>query len=153
MPQKVQRDYYEILGVSRDATDKEIKHAYRRLVRLYHPDLNPSKTEDEERFKESQEAYEVLSDPEKRRLYDRFGHNRRAAWQAKQQGIDVESTPWVPPPKRSLNHSPNEPNKSRQSLNSHSNPSLDGGTQGVLSTSMPCCFACQAARKLSPKRS
>ncbi|MFA0778209.1 MAG: hypothetical protein PVTTEEND_001923, partial [Candidatus Fervidibacter sp.] len=97
MSQKVQRDYYEILGVSRDATDKDIKQAYRRLVRQYHPDLNPNKKEAEERFKEIQEAYEVLSDPEKRRLYDRFGHNWRTAWQAKQQGIDVESTPWVPP--------------------------------------------------------
>lgn len=96
MPQQVKRDYYEVLGVSRDATEKEIKQAYRRLVRQYHPDLNPNKRDAEERFKEIQEAYEVLSDPEKRKLYDRFGHQWRAAWQAKQQGVDVENIGWVP---------------------------------------------------------
>jgi len=67
------RDYYSILGVSRDATPEEIKRAYRRLAKKYHPDHNRGDPEAEERFKEITEAYEVLSDPEKRKHYDRFG--------------------------------------------------------------------------------
>src|SRR5512137_2640555 len=67
------RDYYDVLGVPRDADDNAIKSAYRKLARQYHPDVN--KSEDaEERFKEVNEAYEVLSEPEKRQMYDRFGH-------------------------------------------------------------------------------
>lgn len=67
------KDYYEILGVSRNATPEEIKKAYRKLARKYHPDLNPNDKEAEIRFKEINEAHEVLSDPEKRQKYDRFG--------------------------------------------------------------------------------
>ncbi len=68
------RDYYEILGVSRNATDEEIKKAYRKLALKYHPDRNPGDKEAEERFKEAAEAYEVLRDPQKRQIYDQYGH-------------------------------------------------------------------------------
>jgi molecular chaperone DnaJ len=68
------RDYYEVLGVARDAATPDIKKAYRKLAMANHPDRNPGDQEAEERFKECAEAFEVLSDPEKRRLYDQFGH-------------------------------------------------------------------------------
>ncbi|MBX6351269.1 MAG: molecular chaperone DnaJ [Clostridia bacterium] len=72
-------DYYEVLGVPRDADAETIKKAYRRLARRYHPDANPGDPTAEARFKEINEAYEVLSDPEKRARYDRFGHAAEAA--------------------------------------------------------------------------
>src|SRR6266849_6515530 len=68
------QDYYEVLGVSRTATDQEIKSAYRRLAIRHHPDKNPDDAAAEEKFKEAAEAYAVLSDAEQRRRYDRFGH-------------------------------------------------------------------------------
>ena len=68
------RDYYEVLGISRDASDQEIKSAYRKLALQYHPDRNPGNKEAEEQFKEAAEAYSVLSDAQKRGQYDRFGH-------------------------------------------------------------------------------
>jgi molecular chaperone DnaJ len=68
------RDYYEILGVARNATDGQIKSAYRKLALQYHPDRNPGDAAAEERFKEAAEAYAIISDTEKRSLYDRFGH-------------------------------------------------------------------------------
>ncbi|NLC51421.1 MAG: molecular chaperone DnaJ [Firmicutes bacterium] len=68
------RDYYEVLGISKDATRDEIKKAYRKMARKYHPDMNPGDKDAEEKFKEIKEAYDVLSDPQKRQQYDRFGH-------------------------------------------------------------------------------
>src|SRR5690349_19508624 len=68
------RDYYEVLGVARNASEDDIKKAFRRLARQYHPDVNKEK-DAESRFKEVNEAYEVLSDAQKRQLYDQFGHD------------------------------------------------------------------------------
>ena len=68
------RDYYEVLGVERGASEAEIKSAYRRLAKKYHPDLNPGDKEAEAAFKEVNEAYEVLSDDQRRARYDQFGH-------------------------------------------------------------------------------
>ena len=68
------RDFYEILGVNRDASDADIKKAYRKLAMKYHPDRNPDSKDAEEHFKEAKQAYEVLSEPDKRAAYDRYGH-------------------------------------------------------------------------------
>jgi DnaJ-class molecular chaperone len=69
------RDYYEVLGVRRDASEKELRSAYRKLARKYHPDVNPNDRAAEARFKEINAAYDVLSEPEKRKKYDRYGEN------------------------------------------------------------------------------
>lgn len=74
-----QKDYYDILGINRDAEDAEIKKAYRKLAMKYHPDRNSNDKEAEEKFKEIQKAYAVLSDPQKRSAYDRFGHSAEGA--------------------------------------------------------------------------
>ncbi|MFN8632599.1 MAG: J domain-containing protein [Chloroflexota bacterium] len=80
------RDYYVVLGVPRSASEKEIRQAYRKLARQYHPDLNPNDKQAEAQFKEIGQAYEVLSDAEKRKLYDRWGHDFEKIEQARKSG-------------------------------------------------------------------
>ncbi len=78
------KDYYSILGVPRDASDKDVKQAYRKLARKYHPDVNPGDKAAEEKFKQINEAYEVISDPDKRKKYDQFGDQWQYADQFRQ---------------------------------------------------------------------
>jgi DnaJ-class molecular chaperone len=80
------RDYYDVLGVPRSASEKDIRQAYRKLARQYHPDLNPNDKQAETRFKEIGQAYEVLSDAEKRKSYDRWGHDFEKIEQARKAG-------------------------------------------------------------------
>src|ERR687893_1325098 len=80
------KDYYATLGVAKTASEKEIKQAFRKLARKYHPDVNPGDAAAEARFKELNEANEVLGDPEKRKKYDELGANWRMYEQAQQQG-------------------------------------------------------------------
>jgi curved DNA-binding protein CbpA len=86
------QDYYDILGVSKAASDAEIKKAYRRAALKYHPDRNPGDPATAERFRESAEAYEVLSDPEQRRQYDQYGHDFES-----RQRTGEPSSPTPPP--------------------------------------------------------
>lgn len=92
------RDYYEVLGVNRSADEASIKKAYRRLAKKYHPDTNRGNVQAEEKFKEVTEAYNVLSDKEKRKLYDQFGHDafeegfREAVLEAASLEMDTMNT-------------------------------------------------------------
>lgn len=87
------KDYYEQLGVTRGASEKDIRQAYRKLARKYHPDVNPGDKSAEQRFKEIQEAYDVLNDKEKRQLYDRFGANWKNAGRGAPSGTGRTSRP------------------------------------------------------------
>lgn len=86
MATTTKKDYYELLGVKRDASDAEIKKAYKRLARKYHPDVNPNDKTAEEKFKEISEAYHVLSNKDLRKKYDQFGHSSR--WSQEFSGFD-----------------------------------------------------------------
>ena len=99
------RDYYDVLGVSREASAEEIKKAYRKIAIKYHPDKNPDDHTAEDKFKEAAEAYEVLSNTEKRQRYDQFGHAGGASGGYGGGGMNMEDIfsqfrnifpPWVP---------------------------------------------------------
>ena len=91
------RDFYEILGVDRGASEADIKKAYRKLAIKYHPDKNPDDAEAESRFKEAAEAYEVLSDQQKRAKYDRFGHAGMGGAAGGGAGIHIRAGARLPP--------------------------------------------------------
>lgn len=88
------KDYYNVLGVSRDATEKDIRQAYRRMARKYHPDVNPDNKDAESKFKEINEAYQTLSNADSRRNYDAYGDNWRYADQIRQQSAGGNPFAW-----------------------------------------------------------
>ena len=86
----MKKNYYEILGVPKTASDDEIKKAYRKLARKYHPDLNPGDKPAEDQFKEISQAYQVLSNPDLRAKYDRYGDSKTFFDEAARQGINFD---------------------------------------------------------------
>src|SRR5216684_3545627 len=88
------KDYYSTLGVAKTATEKEVKQAFRKLARKHHPDVNPGDKTAESKFKEINEAYEVLGDPEKRKKYDELGSNWRMYEQAQRAGASAGRAPF-----------------------------------------------------------
>ncbi|HZF39262.1 MAG TPA: DnaJ domain-containing protein, partial [Blastocatellia bacterium] len=96
MTKMAKEDFYKILGVKRDAKPEEIKKAYRRLARKYHPDVNPGDKSAEDRFKQMSEAFDVLSDPKKRTVYDRFGQYSENLADAAARGTSSTYTTGAP---------------------------------------------------------
>src|SRR5437762_11462146 len=89
-------DYYQTLGVAREADVEEIRKAYRRLARKHHPDLNPGDKASEDRFKKVQEAYDILSDPKKKQMYDQYGFYSENGMPGGSQGPQPGQNPYAP---------------------------------------------------------
>jgi curved DNA-binding protein len=136
------KDYYKILGISRQADAAEIKRAYRTLARQFHPDLNGGTSDAEQKFKEINEAYTVLSDPEKRRIYDQVGAN----WQQRRSGTEPfnwsgwfgEENNEPPPARKNRPHVRTEetgtpPPRDRQESSRHENDRQESGGQSTFS--------------------
>jgi curved DNA-binding protein len=104
------RDYYKVLGVERNATQDEIKKAFRKLARQYHPDTNRGDKKAEEKFKEINEAYEALSDPQKRKIYDRLGSNYREYQRSGGKAKDYDWDQWMREPTRGNGNARSQPN-------------------------------------------